>query len=295
MSSDVLLSDEAAVAAPLFVSARLMEAVRFTGVGLHSGEACAATVSPAPAGAGICFYRTDGAADGAAILATAANVVETRLGTVIGAAGGDVVRTIEHLMAALALCGIYDATVAVDGPEIPILDGSAAEFVDVLRAKAVPGGAPVAIGPNRRVSVRDGDRRIDWRPAPGAGLAVAIAFDDAAIGRSAVRLDRARLDASTRRRLARARTFCRLGDVEAMRGGGLALGGSLDNAVVVDGGRVLNEDGLRDADEFALHKALDLIGDLHLLGAPLSGEITAVRPGHDLNVAFVRAVEKAVR
>lgn len=262
------------------------------GVGLHSGGETRLTLRPAPEGSGLIFRRTDlFGADGAplsaaetSIPATPAHVVDTRLGVTLANAAGVSVRTVEHLMAAFSLAGVDHAIVEVAGPEIPIFDGSAAPFLQLIekagvRRLAAPRESIVIQTPLR---VEDGDRFVELLPATGRALEVSIDFPDAAIGRQSVSftLEHA---AAPRARIAAARTFCALRDVEAMRAAGLGKGGSLDNAVVVDGDRLLNTTGLRDAKEFALHKALDLIGDLYLAGAPVDGLMRAHKPGHDLN------------
>ena len=265
--------------------------VRFEGVGLHSGVIAKLLLKPAPPDHGIVFKRCDalnGHADTPFVTAGSGSVVGVRLGTTIANPRGVSVATIEHLMAALSLCRVDNVLIEIDGPETPILDGSSAPFVAAIRKTGV-----VAQKAERRifevddeVSVTEGDRSISVTPLDHLRLDVEIDFDDCVIGRQSlsVRID----DACDCERLAVSRTFCRLRDVEKMRNAGLIRGGSLENSIVVDGDRLLNGEALRDPNEFALHKALDLIGDLYLLGGPLVGHIRAVRPGHDLNVRFAR-------
>lgn len=266
------------------------------GAGLHTGAPVRLALRPAPAGTGVVFHRADlRHGDGsrfrgaeADIPARADLVVETRRGTMLANAHGASVMTVEHLLAAFVLCGVDNAVVHLTGPEAPILDGSAAPFIDLIEQCGLAGlGAPREIveivAP---VEVRAEDRFVRIEPDETRRLEVEIDFAEAAIGRQRVAL---RLD-SARERLAGARTFCTLGEVEAMRAAGLALGGSLDNALVVDGDRLLNEEGLRDPAEFALHKALDLVGDLALVGAPVIGRVIARKPGHDLNTRLARAI-----
>lgn len=218
----------------------------------------------------------------------------TRLGTTITLPGGAVIGVIEHLMAAIAIAGLDNVEIEVEGDEMPVLDGSAAPFLeavyDVGIVQQLGAGRPLRIVES--IEVCDGPRRIRVEPADRSTLDLSIDFPDAVIGRQSVCLD---LDdgAALRRRLAPARTFCRLADVEEMRAAGLARGGSLDNAIVVDDAALLNRDGLRDPQEFALHKALDLIGDLRLVGWPIAGRIEAERPGHDLNNRLARALADA--
>jgi UDP-3-O-[3-hydroxymyristoyl] N-acetylglucosamine deacetylase len=220
--------------------------------------------------------------------------VDTRLCTVLGHASHLEARvgTVEHLMAALAATGITNVRVAVDAPELPILDGSAANFVFLIDcAGIVAQDAPVAaIEVMRTVRVESDGAFCELRPAPGVGLdlSVSIAFDAPAIGRQALSIT---LDGDCfRSEIARARTFTLAGEVAQLRAAGLALGGSLDNAVVVDGERVLNPGGLRMADEFVRHKLLDAVGDLALAGASIRGRFVAHRGGHALNNRLLRAL-----
>jgi UDP-3-O-[3-hydroxymyristoyl] N-acetylglucosamine deacetylase len=262
------------------------------GVGLHTGRRVSLTFRPAPADHGIVFRRTDLGVD---IPARFDRVVETRLSTVLGVARGNArIGTVEHVMAALAGCRIDNALVEVDGPETPILDGSAAPYVFLLDcAGSVDQDVPQSVIEIRRpVRVSDGDAFVELRPAnPGmAGLDMALSIDfaAAAIGRQALSL---RLTPDNfRHELARARTFTLAEEVEQLRAAGLAQGGSLENAVVVDQARVLNPAGLRMPDEFARHKLLDAVGDLALAGAPLQGRFIAHRSGHALNNRLLRAV-----
>lgn len=263
------------------------------GVGLHSGQRTSLTLSPADTGHGIVFRRTDLSRD---IAARFDRVVDTRLCTVLGDEhwGSARIGTVEHLMAALSGLGIDNALVELDGPEVPALDGSAAPFVFLLEcAGIVEQAAPrLAIEVRRPVRVTDGDAFAELRPvtpgARGLDMALSIDFSAAAIGRQALSL-RLTPD-SFRRELARARTFTMIEEVEHLRAAGLAQGGSLENAVVVDQARVLNPGGLRMPDEFARHKLLDAVGDLALAGAPLFGRFIAHRPGHALNNRLLRAL-----
>jgi len=262
------------------------------GVGLHSGLRVNMTLLPAPAGHGIVFRRTDLGVD---IPARFDHVVDTRLATVLGVGDGAArIGTVEHLMAAFAGSLIDNAVVEVDGPELPILDGSAAPYLFLLDcAGSVEQELPRTVIPvHRRVRVSDGDAFAELRPAmpgsPGLDMAISIDFSAAAIGRQALSLD---LTPDTfRRELARARTFTLAQEIEQMRAAGFALGGSLDNAVVVDEARVLNPAGLRMPDEFARHKLLDAVGDLALAGAQLCGRFIAHRSGHALNNRLLHAL-----
>jgi UDP-3-O-[3-hydroxymyristoyl] N-acetylglucosamine deacetylase len=260
------------------------------GVGLHSGRRVRLRLLPAPAGSGIVFRRVDLGLD---IPARFDHVVETRLCTVLGLPGRPEARvgTVEHVMAALAGAGVHNAVVEVDGPEVPIHDGSAESalfLIDCAGAAQLPEFVP-AIEVLRPVRVENGEAFAELRPFPFAfDMAMSIAFDAAAIGRQALTL-RLTPD-SFRAELARARTFTLASEVEQMRAAGLALGGSLDNAVVVDGARVVNPAGLRMHDEFVRHKLLDAVGDLALAGAPLRCRFVGHRTGHALNNRLLRAL-----
>jgi UDP-3-O-[3-hydroxymyristoyl] N-acetylglucosamine deacetylase len=261
------------------------------GVALHCGHRVSLTFRPAPVDHGIVFRRTDLGID---IPARFDRVVDTRLSTVLG--HGDArIGTIEHVMAALAGCGIDNVLVEVDGAEPPILDGSAAPYVFLLDcAGTVKQDAPQSgIEVRRAVRVSEGSAFAELRPAtpagmPGLDMALSIDFEAVAIGRQALSL-RLTPD-SFRHELARARTFAMAKDVDQLRAAGLARGGSLDNAVVVDQARVLNPTGLRMPDEFARHKLLDAVGDLALAGVPLHGRFIAHRSGHALNNQLLRTL-----
>lgn len=268
----------------------LGRSVRLAGVGVHSGAATSLELAPAAAGTGVVFERTDVAGSSAQIQPTAEAVVETRLGTVIANSAGVRVSTVEHLMATLYALGVDNVRVRIDGPEVPIMDGSAGPFVELidragLRAQAA---ARLRLQVLEPVEVRDGDKRAALLPCDGFELAFEIAFDSAAIGRQslAVALD----EASFRSEVAAARTFGFAHEVEALRSAGLARGGSLDNVVVIDGERILNPEGLRRPDEFVRHKMLDAVGDLALLGHPLLARYEARYSGHGLNNALARAL-----
>jgi UDP-3-O-[3-hydroxymyristoyl] N-acetylglucosamine deacetylase len=262
----------------------------FAGVGVHTGAYTRVNVRPAPVNSGIVFVRLDVRDRDNLVPATAEAVCKTQLGTVIGNAEGVTVATIEHLMAAFAMLGIDNAVVEVDGPEMPIMDGSSEPFIRVLdRAGLRPQEAARGyIEILETVEVVDGDKRATLRPADGFEVAFEIAFDCAAIGRQSV--DLAMDEQAFREELADCRTFGFLREVEALRAIGLARGGSMENAVVIDGDRVLNPEGLRRPDEFVRHKALDAIGDLYVLGGPLIGRFEGVLAGHGLNNALVRAL-----
>lgn len=268
----------------------LKASIGCVGVGLHSGRKLRLTLHPAAPDSGIVFRRADLGID---IPARFDHVVDTRLCTVLGLPGRKEARigTVEHVMAALAGAGVTNAVVEIDGPEIPILDGSAASFLFLIDCAGLllqPVSAPV-IEILRPVRVAQGDAMAELSPMPfGMDIALSIDFAAPAIGRQAFSL---RLTSdSFRAELARARTFTLAGEVEALRAAGLALGGNLDNAVVVDGAHILNPGGLRMPDEFVRHKMLDAVGDVALAGGGLQGRLVARRPGHALNNQLLRAV-----
>lgn len=281
----------------------LARSVTLSGVGLHSGEPGRVILHPEGEGAGLVFHFLDhrGARCGAPLAATAAAISETRLGTCLEGADGRSVRTIEHLLAAIAISGIDNVAIEIDGPEIPVMDGSATPFLHAIDQAGMKtlSAAREVLKIAAPIEIADGERVIRAEPGDQRILEIDISFADAAIGERSITLDLD--DPVSMRRLARARTFCRLADLDAMRAAGLGRGGSLDNAVVVDGDRILNAGGLRDPEEFVLHKALDIVGDLALAGAPIVGRVSARRPGHDLNAQFLRrlavetsAVERCV-
>jgi UDP-3-O-[3-hydroxymyristoyl] N-acetylglucosamine deacetylase len=259
------------------------------GVGMHTGERVRLVIKPAPAGSGVVFVRTDVTGDGR-VPVSAEAVVATRLGTVIANASGVTVSTIEHLMAAMSALGVDNAVVELDGPEVPIMDGSALPFVQLLdRAGRRPQGrSRRVIEITAPVVVTDGVKRAALVPADRFEVDFEISFASAAIGRQ--RVVAAADEAGFRRELADCRTFGFVHEVEALRAAGLARGGSLDNAVVVDGDRVLNPEGLRRPDEFVRHKALDAVGDLYVLGAPILGRFESTCGGHGLNNQLCRAL-----
>ncbi len=262
----------------------------FKGYGLHSGAAVTMSVRPAPAGHGIWFLRSDLAGKTALIPALWDAVVPSKLCTLVANAAGDSVSTIEHVMAALAGCAISNAVIEIDGPEVPILDGSAAPFVEgFLSAGIVAQDAPVlAIRILRAVEVRDGEAVARLEPSDMLEIDFRIDFTDAAIGHQEKSLNMA--NGAFVRELSDSRTFCRNSDVVAMRARGLALGGTLENAVVFEGEKVLSPGGLRHSDEPVRHKMLDALGDLALAGAPILGRYTGVRAGHALTNRLLRAL-----
>ncbi len=275
------------------VQTTLKSPVRLHGVGLHSGASVCVTVHPAPARSGIVFERIDLPLGRSArsIRVGPGALVETALCTRIGNAAGATVSTIEHLMAALAGCGIHNARGTLDGPEVPILDGSARPFVQAFLAAGVRRlAAPLsAIRVLRTIEVHAGEAFARLEPAPHLSIGFEIDFpEDPAIGRQTKVLDM--VNGSFVHELSDCRTFCRQRDVEAMRAAGLALGGSYDNAIVVEGARILSPGGLRRDDEPVRHKMLDAMGDLAVAGAPILGRYTGFRAGHALTGRLVRAL-----
>ena len=268
----------------------LIRSVTFTGVGLHSGAPVTMTVHPAAEDHGICFRRTDVVTGDAQVPAQWDAVVPSRLCTLVANAAGVSVSTIEHIMAALAGSAIHNALIDIDGPEVPILDGSAAPFVSgFLDAGIVAQGAPVrAIRVLKAIEVREGEAVARLEPSDMLEIAFEIDFAEAAIGRLDKVLNMA-IGAFVRE-LSDSRTFCRNAEVVAMRERGLALGGTLENAVVFEGDKVLSPGGLRYADEPVRHKMLDALGDLALAGGPILGRYTGIRAGHALTNRLLRAL-----
>jgi UDP-3-O-[3-hydroxymyristoyl] N-acetylglucosamine deacetylase len=272
----------------------LKSLVRTVGIGLHSGAKVELVLRPAAADTGIVFRRID--TDPPVEIAASADAVgDTRMASTL-ARGSVRIATVEHLMSALAGLGVDNCYVDVDAPEIPIMDGSAASFVFLIRSA----GLEEQKAPRRfirvlsPVEVREGEgRNLRWarlEPHFGFKLRFSIDFEHPAIDATAqdVEVDFARDSYVTS--VARARTFGSVSDVEALRAAGLALGGSFQNAIVMDEYRVLNTEGLRSGDEFAKHKILDAIGDLYLLGRPLIAAYRAHRSGHALNNRLLRAL-----
>jgi UDP-3-O-[3-hydroxymyristoyl] N-acetylglucosamine deacetylase len=264
--------------------------VIFAGVGLHTGSHVRVAVRPAPVDAGVVFVRTDVHDRDNRVPVGPDAVCQTQLGTVINNAADVRVSTIEHLMAALAALAIDNCVVELDGPEVPIMDGSSEPFVQILdragRRKQEAARRYIEILDT--VTVEEGDKRASLSPSDRFEVAFEIAFASKAIGRQ--RVDLAVDEESFRAELSDCRTFGFVRDVEALRAIGLARGGTMENAVVIDGDRVLNPEGLRRPDEFVRHKALDAVGDLYVLGAPIIGRFEGVLAGHGLNNAVVRAL-----
>ena len=264
--------------------------VTFDGVGLHSGAPARMVLRPAQAGFGIRFRRTDIELGNAVIPALWDRVERSPLCTRLVNEAGVSVSTVEHVMAALSGCGVNNALIDINGPEVPILDGSSAPFVRGIMARGVQlQGAPVvALEILKSVTVEKDGARATLLPADGFEIEFHIDFADEAIGRQSKVLDMR--NGAFARELCDSRTFCRQADVDAMHEKGLALGGTLENAVVVDGEDVLSPGGFRHADEAVRHKMLDALGDLALAGGPILGRYIGDRAGHALTNTLLRAL-----
>jgi UDP-3-O-[3-hydroxymyristoyl] N-acetylglucosamine deacetylase len=262
--------------------------IRATGVGLHTGEKVYLTLHPAPVNTGIIFRRTD-LDPVVEIHAKAENVGETTLSTTL--MNGDVrVSTVEHLLSAMAGLGIDNAIIDVTAPEVPIMDGSAGPFVFLLQSAGIREQEEPKqfIRIKRPVTVTDGDKVASFKPFEGFKVSFSIDFDHPAFHNRTLKAEVDFCSTSFVKEVSRARTFGFMHEIEYLRSKGLARGGSMDNAIVVDEFQVLNEDGLRYEDEFVKHKILDAIGDLYLLGNSLIGEFEGHKSGHGLNNASLR-------
>ncbi|KPF84985.1 UDP-3-O-[3-hydroxymyristoyl] N-acetylglucosamine deacetylase [Brevundimonas sp. AAP58] len=260
------------------------------GVGVHTGQRVRLAIRSAPSGTGIVFVRTDVSDRDNRIPVAGDAVVDARLNTMIQNEAGVQLSTIEHLMAAFCALGVSNAIVEVDGPELPILDGSALPFVQLLdRAGFRRQEAPVRyIEILEPVHVTDGDKHAALLPCDRYEMRFEIDFDNAVVGNQVI--DFVVDEQTFREEIMSARTFGFAHEVEALRLAGLARGGSLENAVVIDGEEILNPGGLRMEREFVRHKALDAIGDLYVLGAPLLGRYEGYKAGHAVNNRLVRAL-----
>jgi len=268
----------------------LKNAIRATGVGLHTGEKVYLTLRPAPINTGIVFRRTD-LADPVEIKADPMNVSDTRMSTTLEHDSAKI-STVEHLMAAFAGLGIDNAYVDVTAAEVPIMDGSAGPFVFLLQSAGIEEQSipKQFIRIKKPVRVEEGDKWASFEPWDGFKVSFSIDFDHPSLRKST---QTACVDFSTTsfvKEVSRARTFGFMRDLEMLRAAGLARGGGMENAIVMDNFRVLNEDGLRYEDEFVKHKVLDAIGDLYLLGHPLIGAFSAHKSGHALNNRILRTL-----
>ncbi len=268
----------------------LKSPVRATGVGLHSGIKVEMTLRPAAPDTGIVFRRMD-LQPPVDLKANPYLVTDTRLCSALES-GNAKVATVEHLMSALAGLGIDNILIDLTGPEVPIMDGSAAPFVFLLQSA----GIVEQDAPKRYVRIlqpieaREGDKWVRFTPHNGFRIEFTIDFEHPVFDKSAQKVVVDFADTAYTKEVARARTFGFMHEVEALRNNGLALGGSLDNAIVMDEYRVLNNEGLRYDDEFVKHKVLDAIGDLYLLGHPIIGAFEACKSGHALNNQLLRAL-----
>jgi len=262
--------------------------ILIAGTGLHSGRRINMTLRPAEAGTGIIFHRTEGERT-VSIEAVSANVVDTRLATVLGK-GGLTVSTVEHLLATLAAFGIDNLHIDIDGPEVPIMDGSAAPFVELLEQAGIRSlrRSRKFLAVRQAMTIVDGEKRVSLIPSRFFRITFDIDFDHPCISlqQRTIKITRSNFC----REIAGARTFGFLREVEYLKANGLALGGSMDNAVVIGEDRVLNPEGLRYSDEFVRHKILDAVGDFSLLGYPILGHIRAFKAGHDINHRMVEKI-----
>lgn len=268
----------------------LKTTIRATGVGLHTGVKVYMTLRPAAVNSGITFHRVD-LEEPVAIPADPRLVGETMLGTTL-VKDGVKVATVEHLLSALAGLGIDNLHVDLSGPEVPIMDGSAGPFVFLLQSAGIEeqNAAKKLIRIKKKIRVEDGDKWVELLPFNGFKVDFEVYFNHPVFNKLS---QQATIDFSSTsflKEVSRARTFCFLRNVEALREQNLTLGGSMNNAIVLDDYRILNEDGLRYANEFVIHKILDVIGDAYLLGHNLVGEIRAYKSGHDLNNKLFRAM-----
>lgn len=266
----------------------LKNVIRATGVGLHTGEKVYLTLRPAPVETGIVFRRVD-LKEPVEIRACPENVTDTRLSTTLESEGVRV-STVEHLMSAFAGMGIDNAYVELTAPEVPIMDGSAGPFVFLIQSAGIAEQTTAKrfIRIKRRIVIEEDDKWAAFEPFEGFKVSFAIDFDHPMFRDST---QRATVDFSTTsfvKEVSRARTFGFMADLESLRSAGLARGGGVDNAIVLDDFRILNDDGLRYEDEFVKHKVLDAIGDLYLLGHPLIGAFSAYKSGHSLNNRLLR-------
>lgn len=257
--------------------------IELSGVGLHSGAETVLRILPAETGVGLVFRRVDVTDRDNMVPARWNAVVDTRLCTVVANKAGVSVGTIEHLMAALSACGVDNAVLELDAPEVPIMDGSAAPFVDAiqeagLKTQTAPRRAIKIL---REVSVVDGDKIVTLKPGIGSRFQAGIDFSHPFIGQQSFAIELFSGDFESK--ISDARTFGFAHEAKALRAMGLALGGSMDNAIVLDEKTIMNPEGLRHHDEFARHKVLDAVGDIYIAGGPMIGHYEALKPGHNMN------------
>ncbi len=267
----------------------LKNSIHCSGIGLHSGVKVNMTLHPADAGAGIRFRR-NGTLRRTEVAATWHNAIETPLNTTLKGEADIKIGTVEHLLSALSGCAIDNVVIELNGPEVPAMDGSSAPFVFLIEcAGTVTQDAPRrALEIRRDVTVSDSRRSLTAMPGRGLSIDFEIDFDSPAVARQAWSFQVTQ--ATYKREVSRARTFGFLEEVDKLREMGLALGGSLDNAIVINGGQVLNDGGLRYDNEFVRHKVLDLIGDLTLIGGPVIGKFRCTRTGHSMTLRMLRTL-----
>lgn len=262
--------------------------ILISGIGLHSGQRINMTLRPADAGAGIVFHRSVGDRT-VSIEALSSNVVDTRLATVLGK-GGITVSTVEHLLAALASLGIDNLNIDIDGPEVPIMDGSATPFVELLQNAGLRplNRCRKYLAIRRPVTLVEGEKKVSIIPSRFFRVSFEIGFNHRCISsqQRSVKVS----PEFFRREIAPARTFGFLKEVEYLKANGLARGGSLENAIVIGEDNILNPEGLRFPDEFVRHKILDSIGDFSLIGYPILGHVKACKAGHDMNHRMVTKI-----
>ena len=268
----------------------LKNVIRASGVGLHTGEKVLMTLRPAAPNTGVVFRRVD-LPSPVDMPVSAELVGDTQLCSTLDN-GQTTVSTVEHLMSALAGLGVDNVYVDLDGPEVPIMDGSASSFVFLLQSAGIEAqnAAKRFVRIKKTVEVVEGDKRVRFEPFDGFKISFAIDFKHPVFEKSGQEITLDFADTSYIKEVSRARTFGFMQEVEWLRANGLALGGSLDNAIVMDEFRVLNSDGLRYEDEFVKHKVLDAIGDLYILGHPIIGAFYAYKSGHALNNRLLRAL-----
>ena len=267
----------------------LRNSISCTGVGLHGGNLINMKLAPAPVNSGIVFKRTDVDPSVSEIPAQYNTVTDLKMCTTVENAAGTKVATVEHLMAALSGCGVDNVVVELDGPEVPVMDGSSAPFVFLIEcADVVEQESPRRyIKVLKEIEVSDGEAKATLSPSDNISVAFEIDFDNPRIGKQ--NCSYSLRNGTFKNELSRARTFGFLGEFEQLKKLGLAKGGSLENAIVLSGTDILNEEGLRYDDEFVRHKALDAVGDLYLAGAPIIGEFYGFRSGHALNNKLLHA------
>ncbi len=283
------VNDAARQARPILRQTTLKNAIHCSGTAIHHGGHVTMAMLPAPAGHGITFRRTDIAGKGVSITADWRHVADMPMCTALEAEGVQIA-TVEHLMAALSGCGIDNLQIEINGPELPIMDGSAWPFVFLIECAGIseleaPRRFLKILSP---VSIGMGGRSVALIPGKGFSLSFEVDYDSGAIARQYGEIEI--VDGVFKNELSRARTFGFLHEVDALRAAGLARGASLDNSIVITGDGILNEGGLRFPDEFVRHKMLDAMGDLYLAGAPILGRFEGHCSGHKLNHRLLRAL-----